>query len=186
MESFKKFVRQLTGMSENSWEILTYCMSEKELKRGAKLLKEGEICRSVFYISKGFCKSVYNNEGKEINTAFYFEGDFATNTKSLISGTASAYEIIAGETIKFLQIDKSAMLEAYKKSHEIETFGRKLLEIIVARQEEHSDSFKMLTPQQRYEHLIRNHPELFQRVSLTQAASYLGISRETLSRIRGR
>ena len=185
MQSLHKYIERLTGISEASWKILTACMAEMECKRGEKLLKEGEVCRAVFYISKGFCKSVYNSEGREVNTAFYFEGDFAANTKSLINGEASAYSIIACEKMKVLRIDKGQLLEAYKKSHEIESFGRKLLEIIVTRQEEHADSFKMFTPRQRYENLLNQKPEFFQRVSLTQAASFLGISRETLSRIRG-
>lgn len=85
-----------------------------------------------------------------------------------------------------LRFDKSKLLDAYKKSQEIEAFGRKLLELIIAKQEEHLDNFKLLTPQQRYENLVLKQPEFLQRVSLTQTASYLGISRETLSRIRGK
>ena len=76
------------------------------------------------------------------------------------------------------------MLTAYKQSREIETFGRKLLEIIVSKHEEHSNSFKLFTPKQRYDNLVLTNPDFLQRVSLTQTASYLGMSRETLSRFR--
>lgn len=119
-----------------------------------------------------------------MNTAFYFENDFATNTKSLINGTESEFEILACEPLHVVRFDKAALLHAYTASREIETLGRKILEGIVARQEEHVKSFTLMTPKQRFENLVRTRPEFLQRVSLTQTASYLGMSRETLSRLR--
>lgn len=147
-------------------------------------MNTGEICKSLFFVSNGICKAFYNQDGKEINLAFYFEYDFATNTKSLTNGTKSEYEIVAYENLTVIKFDKVRLLNAYKKSHEIETFGRKLLEIIVSKQEEHSNSFKLFTPRQRYDNLVLTNPDFLQRVSLTQTASFLGMSRETLSRWR--
>jgi CRP-like cAMP-binding protein len=186
MNNLKTYIQNLTNFSEQSWTILLGCLTEQKFKKGDKLLKENEVCNSIFFISRGLCKSSYNKDGKEINTTFYFENDFATNVKSMISGTKSEYEITVLENLTALEFDKVKLLDAYKKSQEIEAFGRKLLEIIVSKQEEHSNSFKLLTPQQRYENLILTHPQFLQRISLTQIASYLGISRETLSRIRGK
>ena len=170
--------------SEESWTILSTCFSEQNFKKGDKLLKEGEICNYIFFVSSGQCKATYNQDGKEINTAFFFENDFATNIKSLTSGTKSELEIRACENLKTIRFEKTALLKAYKASQEIETFGRKTLEIIVSKQEEHLNSFKLLTPKQRFENLVFMQPDFLQRVSLTQTASYLGISRETLSRFR--
>ncbi len=186
MKNLKTYIQNLTDLSEESWTILCDCLTELKFEKGDRLLKVDEVCNSIFYISLGQCKSFYNQDGKEINTAFYFENDFATNIKSLTSGIKSEYEIKACEHLTVLRFDKSKLLDAYKKSQEIEAFGRKLLELIIAKQEEHLDNFKLLTPQQRYENLILKQPEFLQRVSLTQTASYLGISRETLSRIRGK
>ena len=174
----------MTDFSEESWKILGDCLTERKFEKGDILLKTGEICNSIFFVSSGYCKAFYNQDGKEINTAFYFEYDFATNTKSLTIGLKSEYEIIACEKLTVIAFDKTGLLNAYKKSQEIETFGRKLLEIIVSKQEEHSNGFKLLTPKQRYENLTLTQPKFLQRVSLTQTASYLGMSRETLSRFR--
>lgn len=186
MENLKKHIQKLTDLSEESWTILRDCFTEFKFKKGEKLLKEEEICKSIFYITSGHCKSFYNQAGKETNIGFYFENEFATNIKSLTSGTKSEYEIKACECLTVLKFDKLKLLDAYNKSQEIETFGRKMLEIVVAKQEEHSNGFKLLTPTQRYENLLLTNPDFLQRVSLTQTASYLGISRETLSRIRGK
>ncbi len=184
MNNLKNYIESITEFSENSWAILSNCLTEIDYKKNELLLKEGQVCKSIFFIKTGICKSYYNLEGKEINTAFYFENDFATNITSLRASSTSAYNIMAYEKTKVIAIHKTKLLEAYQLSHQIETFGRLVLERIMAKQEEHSDSFKLLTPKQRFDTLVSKHPEFLQRVSLTQTASYLGISRETLSRFR--
>lgn len=184
MENLKKYILNLTDFSEQSWATLCSCLTEAGFQRNEHLLKEGQVCNSIFFISSGLCKSFYNLEGKDINTAFYFENDFATNIKSLTTSERSEYAIIACEKTKAIQLDKTKLLDAYRHSHQIETFGRKVLELVTTRQEEHADSFKLLTPKQRFDTLVAKHPDFLQRVSLTQTASYLGISRETLSRFR--
>lgn len=184
MNNFKRYIESITELSEQSWIALCNCLSEVQFKKNEPLLKEGKICNSIYFISSGVCKSCYNQDGKEINTAFYFENDFATNVRSLVASSKSAYSIKAHEKTRAVVIDKTKLLAAYKQSHQIETFGRKVLELIMAKQEEHSDSFKLLTPKQRFDALVSQHPDFLQRVSLTQTASYLGISRETLSRFR--
>ncbi|MBO9701825.1 MAG: Crp/Fnr family transcriptional regulator [Sporocytophaga sp.] len=184
MDNLKKYIATITDFSEHCWITLSNCLTEIEFKRNEMVLKEGQVCNSIYYISSGLCKSCYNLDGKEINTAFYFENDFATNIKSLTTSSKSLYTIKACEKTKIVQLDKTKLLEAYSKSHQIETFGRKVLEIIMAKQEEHSDSFKILTPKERFDNLVSKHPDFLKRVSLTQTASYLGISRETLSRFR--
>ena len=186
MNKLKEYIFSLTDFSEESWAICSGCLTETKLKRNEALLKEGQICNAIFFIETGLCKSVFNRDGKEVNTAFYFENEFATNIKSLTMGSPSEYSIVACEKSVVIRLDKSGLLEAYRKSHEVEAFGRKTLEAITARQEEETNDFKLLSPQQRYQKLALEHPDFLQRVSLTQLASYLGISRETMSRIRAR
>jgi CRP-like cAMP-binding protein len=184
MNNLKRYIESITEFSEQSWMALSDCISEIQFKKNEHLLKEGKICNAIYFISSGVCKSCYNLDGKEINTAFYFENDFATNIRSLRTSSKSEYSIKAHEKTTAVVIDKTKLLEAYQKSHQVETFGRKVLELIMAKQEEHSDSFKLLSPKQRFDSLVSQYPDFLQRVSLTQTASYLGISRETLSRFR--
>jgi len=184
MDNLKKYIGSITDFSEQSWAILRNCLTEIEFARNELLLEEGKICNSIFYISSGLCKSYYNPDGRDVNTGFYFENDFATNITSLTTSTKSEYAIKACEKTKTVRLDKVKLLEAYSLSHQVETFGRKVLELLTARQEEHLNSFRLLTPKQRFDSLISKHPAFFQKVSLTQIASYLGVSRETLSRFR--
>ncbi len=184
MNTLTKYIETIINFTGESWAILLGCVSEMEFGKKENLLKEGEVCNCVFFIRKGLCKSFYNKDEKEINTAFYFENEFVTNIKSLTTSSKSEYYIQACEETSAIRFDKSKLLDAYKKSHQIEAFGRKVLELTTAKQEEHSNSFKLLSPRERFDNLVTKHPDFLQRVSLTQAASYLGISRETLSRFR--
>lgn len=184
MNNLKNYIASVTAFSEQSWEILLPCMTQKEFQRNEILLEAGQISNSVFYISSGLCKACVNQDGKEINTEFYFENDFASNIKSLTQSAKSDYFIKAVEKSVVVQFDKTKLLEAYSQSQQIESFGRKILEICMAKHEEHANNFKLLTPRQRFENLVTKRPDFLQRVSLTQTASYLGISRETLSRLR--
>jgi CRP-like cAMP-binding protein len=125
-----------------------------------------------------------NKDGKEINTDFVFENNFTTNLKSLRLAIPSDTTIQAGELSTIYEFDKNILLSLYKESPEIESFGRKLLEQLLIAQEEHIHLFKIFKPEERYRYLQTNNPEILQRVSLSQISSYLGVARETLSRIR--
>ena len=92
--------------------------------------------------------------------------------------------IQAGEFTTIYEFDKDKLLELYNVSAEIESFGRKLLEQLLIAYEEHANLFKIYSPTERYQYLRTNEPEMLQRLSLSQLSSYLGIARETLSRIR--
>ena len=110
--------------------------------------------------------------------------NFTTNLKSLRTAEPSENTIQAGDNSIVYEFDKDKLLELYKVSAEIESFGRKLLEHLLIAQEEHLNLFKLYTPTERYQYLQKNKPDILQRVSLSQLSSYLGVARETLSRIR--
>ncbi len=184
MENLKNYIKGITDFTEQSWTDLSDCLTQLELSKNELLLREGQVCNAIYFVSSGLCRSFYAVEGKEINTAFYFENEFATNIKSVTTSSKSEYSIIAYEKTRVIRFDKDRLLRAYSRSPQIESFGRKILEMILKQQEEHANGFKLLTPKQRYEALVSKHPDFLQRVSLSQMASYLGISRETLSRFR--
>jgi CRP-like cAMP-binding protein len=184
MDTLKKYIQSITPLSENSWNLLQPSLIERNFKKRELLVKEGQVCQSIFFIVEGSCKSFHNLDGKEINTAFHFENDFVTNIQSLTSQQPSTSSLKALEKTTVVILNKNKLLAAYSASHEIESFGRKVLELLLTRQTLHTESFKLLAPKQRFEHLVATQPDLLQRVSLTQLASYLGISRESLSRFR--
>ena len=186
MDNFKKFILDLTNFSEESWELLKTALKVKEFRKNEVMLKEGEICNSLFYIDRGFCRSYYIIDGSIKNIAFYFENEIATNINSFGTGQKSEYNIIACEPLKSIILDKDLLFKVSAQSSEIENLGRNCIRLFATKQEEFSKLFKIFNAQERLEYIENKYPEILQRTSLTQLSSFLGVSRETLSRIRNR
>jgi CRP-like cAMP-binding protein len=186
MKKLINYIQSLTDFSDESWALLQPALSKKSYQKKEYLLKEGVVCQSLFYIEGGYCKSYYEIDGAIKNTAFFFENDIATNINSFASGEKSKFNIIACEQLEAVIFDKQKLFEAAKLSPQIEALGRNCIRLFAAKQEEFSTLFKLYTAQERLAYLETNHPEMLQRVSLSQLASFLGVARETLSRIRKR
>ena len=179
-----KKITGLADVSEADLDKLFNLITVRQLKKGEIMLKPGQVCKNVYFVDTGYLRTFFNKGGIEINTAFTFENNFTSNPKSLRLGIPSDTAIEAGEKSVIYVFEGAALLRLYKESPEIESFGRKLLEQLLIEQEEHANIFKLFTPAERYKYLQENNPQMIQRVSLSQIASYLGVVRETISRIR--
>ncbi|WP_316812086.1 Crp/Fnr family transcriptional regulator [Pedobacter heparinus] len=186
MENLLTYIHSITGFSDQSWELLQPALSEKKFKKNDFLLKEGKVCNSLFYINDGYCKSYYEIDGVVKNTGFFFENDIATNISSFGSGQKSEFNIVACEALDVVVFDKEKLFEAAEQAPEIETLGRNCIRLFASKQEEFSTLFKLYTAGERLAYLETKHPRLLQRVPLVQLASFMGVARETLSRIRKR
>lgn len=176
----------MTEFSDESWEQLQVVLTKKRFKKNEFLLKEGQVCNSLFYIDNGYCKSYYEKDGVVRNTSFFFENDIATNINSFSSGKISDFNIIACEPLTAILFDKEKLFQVANQVMEIETLGRNCIRLFALRQEEFSTLFKLYSAKERLEYIETNHPYMLQRVPLSQLASFLGVARETLSRIRKR
>ncbi|MGV8135367.1 MAG: Crp/Fnr family transcriptional regulator [Mangrovibacterium sp.] len=186
MDNLLTYLHSLTPLSHESMEALLPILIKRDFKKGDFLLKEGEVCNSLFFIDKGYCRSYRDKDGTEKNTAFYFEGEIATNLASFSTGERSDYFIQACEPLVAIIFSKQELFELSRRIPEIEALGRACLRLTASRLEEHADLFKLYTPTERYQYLEQHRPDMLQRVSLSHLSSYLGIARETLSRIRKR
>jgi CRP-like cAMP-binding protein len=152
--------------------------------KGTMLLQEGKICRHIYFVAGGCLRTFTLNDGVEINTDFVFEGSFATSLRSLRTASGSDISIQAYEASELYCFESAAVLDLYTKMRDAETFGRTIVEQVLMRQDEYANMFRLFSGKERYQYLLRTRPEIIQRVSLSQIASYIGIARETLSRIR--
>ena len=181
---FKRKINELITLTDTGKSLLLTIIKHRQVAKNEYLLQEGQICRHIYFIESGCLRTFYNKDGKEINLNFALANNFTTNLKSLRTGSVSGQNIQAIEPASVIEFDKQALFELYQQSNEITSLGRILLELLLMEQEEHTHIFKLLTPKERYHYLEKNNPELLQKVSLSQLATYLGVSRETLSRIR--
>jgi CRP-like cAMP-binding protein len=182
LQSYLKRVSKY--VSDEDISFLLSWAEKRDLKKGEPLLKEGEVCRAFYLVDNGYLRSWYNKDGIAISLNFTFEGEFAGNLKSVKSRQASELTIEAGENVSVWIFNLDLIAEQFNQLPQLSNFVRRVVVQLLLASEEHSNLFKMYTPTERYLYIEKNKPKLLQRVSLSQLASYLGVTRETLSRIR--
>ncbi|MGN7819850.1 Crp/Fnr family transcriptional regulator [Chitinophaga sp. 22536] len=186
MKQLLTYIHSLTPFSEDNWQHLLPALSLQHYQKDEFLLRAGEVCNALFFVSSGYCRAFYDKDGVDINTDFFFEQDIATNINSYGRREKSAFSIQACGPLEVVRFDRELLLAAAAADPQIETLGRLCLQRIAAKQEKHTALFKLMSAQERYEYLEQEYPAMLQRVSLSQLSSFLGVARETLSRIRGR
>ncbi len=152
----------------------------------AHWLERGQICRNLGFVQSGAFRVYYGEEGREANTHFILANDFAAEYGSFLNQSASQYSIQALAPCELIEFGHEALQAAYAKSHGWERLGRLIAEAAYTRSRKRTESFLFLDAEGRYLQAIREEPELFRQVPLYHIASYLGLERESLSRIRRR
>src|SRR5688572_1687028 len=186
MEDLIKNNTQFSDLSKDSIDVVMPLFSKIEYRKGDEIIRFGKPCQSLFLIEQGFCRAYNIQDGSAINFDFFFEYETVTNKNSYLFNKPSDFTVVACEPMIVHRIDKADLLDAIKKCPELEIAGKKNLQLIAAKQEKQLQLFRILTAKGRYEFLEKNTPELLQRIPISQLASYLGVKRETLSRIRNK
>lgn len=153
--------------------------------KGEKLLAEGETSNSIYFIIEGAVRIFYlDSNGFETNTWFLFENELLISVYSFFTSQPSFEYIETLENCTMVVVKKDKLNWLYENFVEFNIIGRRLTELYYIRNEVQANSLRMLSAKERYEQLVRTQPQILQRISLSHVSSYLGISRETLSRIR--
>jgi len=156
-----------------------------QVKKKTVLLSAGESSNAIYFIVSGAARVYYlDKDGKQTNTWFLFENELLISVYGFFTGQPSFEYIETMEDTTLVVVKKEKLDEIYRKFMEFNLIGRKLTEYYYIRNELQTNELRMLSAKERYENLLKRNPQLFQRVSLGHIASYLGISQETLSRIR--
>ena len=159
---------------------------ERNIPSRTTLLKEGSIADSVFYIQDGILRESHNHDGKDITVQFFFEGHAVASIESFTRGTPSLFSI-ESVTAAVVRVYKKKDIMAYLERHG--ELQKELAEFALSRMIDYSHLFLSRirdTPQERYENLVAEHPEIISRIPQHFIASYLGITPVSLSRIRSR
>jgi CRP-like cAMP-binding protein len=162
------------------------CFEQVILSKAEYLVTEGRICRHLYFLERGALRGFYNLDGKEITHWFAFENDFVTSFHSFITQQPAVENIQLLEGSILWSISKDSLNKLLNQYHDIERLVRIAIEKYYLRLEERYVNAQFKTATERYQNLLLQTPHIIERVSLGHIASYLGISQETLSRIRGR
>ncbi|WP_186756708.1 Crp/Fnr family transcriptional regulator [Echinicola salinicaeni] len=155
-----------------------------EVVKNETIIHQGKTENFSYIILQGCAKAHLNHDGKDINFWFGFEGDFLFSYNSKISKLPGYENISTLERCQLWRISNDDLDELYKCSLELANWSRKLTEIELVKTEKRLIDFQTKSAATRYQELISKHPEILNRISLGNIASFLGISQVSLSRIR--
>jgi CRP-like cAMP-binding protein len=186
MQQLFAHLRKYHSLSPEAENALQDCFRQVVLPKNELLLAEGKICRHLYFLEQGALRGFYNLDGKEITYWFAFEEDFVTSFHSFTTQQPAVENIQLLEGSVLWSISKETLTDLFNRFHEIERLVRIAYEKYYIRLEERFVNAQFKTAAERYEQLMQQTPHILERVPLGQVASYLGISQETLSRIRSR
>lgn len=179
------FISKYISLDENEKKALIDLDIFHSVQKGTNLLHEGQLSSEGYFVLEGCIRTFYIKDGEEKTTAFYTEMEGHT-PNCVVTKEPSKYYVATTEDCILTISNPDMEMEIFQKFPKFETLCRVLSEELLAKQQIDFDDFKTSSPEERYLNLMKNRPDLVQRVPQHQLASYLGIKPQSLSRLRAR
>ncbi len=182
----KKYCKQIVPLSDKELELIDKYFESKSIKKKDFLLTDGKVCNFIAFISEGVIRHFHIKGGVEKTCDVSFENSWVTDFQSFTYNTPCIMNLQALENTTVLLIKKPNLIKLYEECGKYETFGRLMAEQVAQRATEIAMSLSSDKPEERYLNLLKKHSDIFQRVQQKHIANFLGVSPESLSRIRNR
>lgn len=184
MQHLLQAISQRCFLSPELQRRITSDFVEKNLKKGEKILVQGNKANYLYFIKKGVLHNYYYHDSKQISSWFYNENQFITSWHSFYAQKASFEEIECLEDCTLFQISYNDYQKLIADFPAFGNFARLLAEEMLTFLDEFSKGWSFLTAKEKYDVLLTYFPNIELKVKLGHIASFLGISQETFSRIR--
>lgn len=180
-DSFISAIKKIGPFSKEDIVALTEKLNEVHLTKGECLLKEGEICQSFYFLEKGCLRQFYwDMNGNETVLNLFVENNWVIDQASLTGQKPSKNNIEACEDSLLFSLSIYDVHKLIALSPTFLTLGR----IFETSIQNPLYTNSKVSPEEKYTHLLQTRPELLQKFQLKHIASFLGMTPETLSRVR--
>ena len=186
IEKYLSFYKYLVpAFTAKELEFIKPHLEFRTLKKGQFYLKQGEIQKKLGFVTLGLLRQYYIDlNGKEITVNFTTENNFSTDYNAFIQQTPSKHNIKCLEETTIIELEYKYIQKGYLAFKNYECFGRLIAEKVLIQRQKRIESLLFDSAEIRYLNFIKTHSNLFNRVSLSHLSSYLGVERQSLSRIR--
>jgi len=192
MEQLKSFILKKTNLPEHEWEKTKGCLTKKFYSKGQELHFCKKETNKIFFINNGLVRSYFNDtEGKDFTWSLHFnnhgahiENLFITDFASLIRKRTNQLRFETLEDTSVIEIKNDDLQSWYRESHDWMNTGRMIAEEAYCFTRDRALSLLTQTATQRYIELKEQHPNFVEQTSQFHIASYLGITPQSLSRIK--
>jgi len=185
----KERIRQIFDsqalLTDEEWEIFGSKLETKSFSKGEIILMEGQVEQYLSFITSGTIRQfVYSDKGEDVSMCFCSDNSFFSSYSSFITRQPSKTCTEALDDVEVLRISYDNLQDCYGLSHTGERLGRINAELSLSFKEDREIMLLTMSAQERYVHLLENNPRLLGLVKLEHIATYLGITPQSLSRIR--
>ncbi len=185
-DKFLSLINHYVTLNEEEVGYLCDVLVMKQHKKGEPIFSEGQVARTIYFVLEGCVRLFYNVDGTDKTAFFFTEGKFICAGASYTFGTPARENYQAVENSVLVHLDRETTDQLLRLSPKFELIARIATEDELITSQQLIASFITLSPEERYTELLRTNGELFRRVPQRYIASFLGISPETLSRIKRR
>lgn len=182
-----KYMSKFTSLTEEQQQTIANEIKIDEFKKGTILLRQGDVPTKCYFVLKGCIRQYSVNEnGKEVTSNFYTEEQAIAvfNNHKLDKSSDYTFACLEDSILVVGDLDMEQVM--YTKHTQLEIMTRKMIEENFGKVQEEFATFIASTPEERLKMLLLKRPQLIDRVLQHQLASYLGITPESLSRIKKR
>ncbi len=180
-EHFEKFIL----LSENLKSELEKRLKHIVFKKGEMVLNANQVCTESYFINKGILRTYFLKDGKEISEYFCGINEWVNSPKSFMQRKKDIYYIDVIENTEAYFINVNDLVFLFDNFPEMERYARLSMGSVFGHLMERIVSIRFTSAKERYHHFQKTYSDIYHRIPLGMVASYLGITQETLSRIRG-
>ncbi len=184
-EQLKNSLQEHVSLSDEEWELCKNNFRPKRMLKRQFLLQEGDVCRELAFVEKGsLCSYSVDSKGNQHVIRFAFDGWWIADLQSFFTNNPATFNIEVLENSELLMLDRQNHEKLLEEIPAYERYHRIILQNAYVALQQRVENALGLTAEEKYARLIEYRPEFMNRVPLNLVASYLGISPETLSRVR--